>query len=485
MNKEITVVGLGSGDLDQLPLGIYKLLKQETQFFLRTKEHPVVAELVEEGFIFESCDDIYEKHGDFASVYDEITQFLLNKAENEPIVYVVPGHPLIAEKTVQLLLEQAPQRNIKIEIQGGQSFLDPLFTSLKIDPIEGFQLLDGTSLQRDELQIQQHIVIGQVYDAFVASEVKLTLMEKYPSDYEVSLVTAAGSEMEKIRKLPLYELDHGIPLDNLTSLYVPPIAEQEQAYKEFSTLRQIIADLRGPNGCPWDKEQTHLSLKKYLIEEAYELLAAIDQDDIENMIEELGDILLQVMLHAQIGEDEGMFSIEDVLESISRKMIHRHPHVFGDVKVRDAEEVTVDWDKIKATEKNRNESILAETAKGLPALIKAYKYQKKAGKLGFDWGEAQEAWEKVKEEMQEFEVEMAKEDRQEQLKELGDLLFSVVNVSRLLNIYPEEALERTNEKFARRFSYIEEKVRESGRGFEEYTLEQLDQFWDEAKGKGF
>ncbi len=168
----------------------------------------------------------------------------------------------------------------------------------KIDPIEGFQLLDGTSLQRDEIQIRQHVIIGQVYDAFVASEVKLTLMEKYPDDYEVFLVTAAGSKEEKVRKLPLYELDHDMTLDNLTSLYVPPIVEQAQAYKEFSTLRHIITDLRGPNGCPWDKEQTHLSLKKYLIEEAYELLAAIDQDDIENMIEELGDVLLQIMLHA-------------------------------------------------------------------------------------------------------------------------------------------------------------------------------------------
>ncbi|GIN58035.1 MazG family protein [Lederbergia ruris] len=483
MNREITVIGLGSGDLDQLPFGIYKLLKQEKPLFLRTREHPVVLELIDEGLVFESFDDIYEKHEDFAGVYEEITQFLLNKAEKESITYAVPGHPLVAERTVQLLLEWAPKKNIEIHIQGGQSFLDALFTALKVDPIEGFQLLDGTSLKRDEIQIFQHVIVGQVYDPFVASNIKLTLMEKYPHDYEVWLVTAAGSKREKIRKLPLYELDHGITLDNLTSLYVPPIVEQEQAYKEFSTLRQIIADLRGPNGCPWDLKQTHLSLKKYLIEEAYELLAAIDQDDIGNMIEELGDVLLQIMLHAQIGEDEGMFSIEDVLESISRKMVRRHPHVFGDVKVRDAEEVTVNWDKIKATEKDRDDSILAETAKGLPALIKAYKYQKKAGKLGFDWGEAQEAWEKVKEEMQELEIEMAKVNKQEQMKELGDLLFAVVNVARLLNIHPEEALESTNEKFARRFTYIEEKVRESGKGFEAYTLEQLDQFWDEAKEK--
>ncbi len=186
----------------------------------------------------------------------------------------------------------------------------------------------------------------------------------------------------------------------------------------------------------------------------------------------------------QIGEDEGMFSIEDVLESISSKMVRRHPHVFGDVTVRNAEEVTANWNEIKAMEKNRDASILDQAEKGLPALIKAYEYQKRAGKVGFDWGEAQEAWEKVKEELQEFETEMAKEDKQEQIKELGDLLFAVVNVSRLLNIHPEEALASTNEKFSRRFTYIEKKVRESGKSFEAYTLKQLDQFWDEAKEKG-
>src|SRR5690606_31335792 len=139
--------------------------------------------------------------------------------------------------------------------------------------------------------------------------------------------------------LPLYELDRQVSLNNLTSLYVPPVSNREYAYKEFSTLRAIIAELRGPNGCPWDKKQTHESLKKYLIEEAYELLDAIDRDDIDNMIEELGDVLLQIMLHAQIGEDDGMFAIDDVIESISEKMVRRHPHVFGDVEAADADEV--------------------------------------------------------------------------------------------------------------------------------------------------
>ncbi|WP_062107764.1 bifunctional methyltransferase/pyrophosphohydrolase YabN [Bacillus niameyensis] len=486
MGKQITVLGLGAGDLDQLPLGVYKALKQATSLFLRTKEHPVVEMLSEEKVIFHSFDDVYERHDDFPSVYEEISEILLDKAEHEEITYAVPGHPMIAEKTVQLLLERGYSRGIEVKVIGGQSFLDSFFTAVQMDPIDGFQLLDGTSLQKDDIQINQHLIIAQVYDAFVASEVKLTLMEKYPDDYEVTIVTGAGSQHEQIKRLPLYELDRQVKLDNLTSLYVPPIQKMDLTYKEFSTLRRIITTLRGPNGCPWDKKQTHLSLKKYLIEEAYELLHAIDQDDIDNIVEELGDVLLQIMLHSQIGEEDGMFSIEDVIETLSAKMIRRHPHVFGEEEVANSDEVLVNWEKIKEAEKEEritDQSVLSEVDKGLPALINAYEYQKRAAKVGFDWEKADEAFEKVQEELQEFQVELAKGNKQEQMKELGDLLFSIVNVSRLLNIHPEEALQTSNEKFLSRFSYVEKKVKESGKPFKEYSLDQLDAFWNEAKKK--
>ncbi|MBS4198022.1 bifunctional methyltransferase/pyrophosphohydrolase YabN [Lederbergia citri] len=486
MNKEILVIGLGSGDLNQLPYGVYKLLKQGGRLFLRTKEHPVVEELLRKDIHYESFDHVYEKHDQFEAVYEEITETLLNMAA-EDIIYAVPGHPMVAERTVQLLLERGSTRGVEVKIGGGQSFLDSLFAAVKVDPVEGFQLLDGTILQKEQIRIDQHLIIAQVYDAFVASDVKLTLMEKYPDDYEVVIVTAAGSTLEQIKKIPLYELDRQIKLDNLTSLYVPPISTRELAYKEFSTLREIIAELRGPDGCPWDKEQTHESLKKYLIEEAYELLDAIDRDDIDNMIEELGDVLLQIMLHAQIGEDEGMFSIEDVIEAISEKMVRRHPHVFGDVQAESSEQVVANWAEIKAKEKNAEtskKSLLDGTSKGLPALLRSFDYQKLAAKVGFDWGAPEGAWEKVKEEMQEFEDELTNGNKQEQLFELGDLLFALVNVARLLDIHPEEALQTSNEKFFRRFSFIESKVRESGKPIEKYTLEELDQFWNDAKKAG-
>jgi tetrapyrrole methylase family protein / MazG family protein len=485
MGKSIEILGLGAGDLDQLPFGVYKKLKNANHVYLRTKEHPVVDELVQEGLSYSSFDSIYEKHDQFEDVYQEIAQSLLQKAKMEQVIYAVPGHPLVAERTVQLLLEYGPKEEVEILIGGGQSFVDALFQSLKIDPVDGFQLLDGTSLRSNQLQIDQHMFISQVYDQFVASNIKLTLMERLPDDYEVVIVRAAGSSKEKLERVPLYELDRRVTLDNLTSVYVPPVQDEQIMLKNFSKLREIIAVLRGPNGCPWDKEQTHESLKKYLIEETFEVIDAIDSGDIDHLIEELGDVLLQVMLHAQIGEDEGYFAIEDVIEILSEKMIRRHPHVFGDREVEDSSEVLRNWQEIKRLEKGETDaSLLDGVSKSMPNLVRAYEIQKKAAKVGFDWQEITPALEKVKEELEEFEDEIKKESLINAKKEFGDILFAFVNVARFLSIHPEEALFETNEKFIRRFRFIEEKVKNSERPIEDHSLEELDRFWDEAKSKG-
>jgi tetrapyrrole methylase family protein / MazG family protein len=480
--KRIIVIGLGAGDLNQLPYGVYKILTEQKNIYLRTKEHPIIAELEEVGHHFSSFDDVYEKNSEFSAVYEEISEALLAKAVDTTVVYAVPGHPLVAEKTVQLLLEKGKERGIEIEIAGGQSFLDAMFQALKIDPIDGFQLVDGTDLSRDMIRLNTHTIIGQVYDQFVASEVKLSLMEKLPDEYEVAIVTAAGSKSESIKWVPLYELDRETEVHNLTSVYVPPVKDEQVLYREFSTFRRIIADLRGPNGCPWDKKQTHESLKKYLIEEAYELIEAINNQDIDNMIEELGDVLLQVMLHAQIGEDDGYFSIEDVVEGISEKMVRRHPHVFGNVEAETEEEVLTNWQEIKQQEKGiTQKSLLDGVGKGLPNLLKAKELQKEAAKVGFDWPDITPVLDKVNEELVELQ-DAKKTGRQNEIElEYGDLLFALVNVARHYKIDPEEALFKTNQKFSRRFRYIEEKVAASGRSFSDYTLEELDAFWIEAK----
>jgi tetrapyrrole methylase family protein / MazG family protein len=484
----IYIFGLGAGDIEQLPLGVYRKLKTASPLFLRTKEHPVAKELQEEGISFTSFDFIYEKHEQFEEVYQEITAILLEYAEKSDIFYAVPGHPLVAEKTVQLLLEAERRNECRVVIEGGQSFLDALFTALKIDPIEGFQLMDATSFQGDEWSLTKHTIFCQVYDSFIASDVKLTLMEQLPDDYPVYIVTAAGSKEEKITKVPLYELDRVATLNNLTSVYVPPVRDEKLLYHRFETLRHVIATLRGPNGCPWDRKQTHVSLKRYLLEETYELFEAIDDHDVDHMIEELGDVLLQVMLHAQIGEDEGMFSIDDVIRGITEKMIRRHPHVFGDVTVDNAEQVVENWQRIKEKEKETKDesvSLLADVPKSLPGTLKSYELQKKAAKVGFDWDDVTPMWEKVAEEIAEFQQEAAKPHHRSLLiGEFGDILFALINVARYYDINPEEALQMVNQKFYRRFSYIEEQARKSGRAITSFSLAELDRFWEEAKEKG-
>lgn len=477
----IQVIGLGAGDLDQLPLGIYKKIKNAAELYVRTEDHPVLKELAEEGVTFNSFDAIYEKHDTFAPVYAEIADTLIALSKEQSLIYAVPGHPLVAEQTVQYLVEAEKKGDFRLVIEGGQSFLDPIFGALRIDPIEGFQLLDGTAMASDDVNMAQHVLIAQVYDSFSASEVKLTLMEKYPEDYEVTIVTAAGSANEVLRKVPLYELDRAAEVDNLTTIYVPPAVDQMDRLKEWQTFRQIVARLRSPEGCPWDREQTHESLRPYLLEEAHELLQAIEEEDDEAIAEELGDVLLQVFLHAQIGQDNGYFQLEDVLSAVSAKMIRRHPHVFGDAEAATSDEVVSNWQAIKAQEKPQTASILDGQERYSSSLMTSYNYQKKAAKVGFSWSDADGAWEKFEEELQEFQAEAAKGSKGRQLDELGDLLFTLVNIARFYQLSPEEAMVHANRKFQQRFSHVEKRVSEGSGNFSDYTLVQLDEFWNEAK----
>lgn len=477
----IHIIGLGAGDLNQLPLGVYKKLKAAENLYVRTADHPVLTELGEEGVTFESFDAVYEKHDSFSPVYEEIAETLIRFSQQTAVIYAVPGHPLVAEQTVQNLIEAEKQGRCQLAIEGGHSFLDSLFGALRIDPIEGFQLMDGTEMTSDQVNMTQHLLIAQVYDSFSASEVKLTLMEKYPDDYPVTIVTAAGSADEVLRTVPLHELDRSTEVNNLTTVYVPPAAEQTQRLKEWQTFRSIIAKLRSPEGCPWDREQTHESLSPYLIEEAHELLQAIQEGDDDAIADELGDVLLQVFLHAQIGQDNGYFQLEDVLESISAKMIRRHPHVFGDVSADNAEQVIANWQEIKAQEKPAADSLLEGQDRFSSSLTTSFNYQKKAAKVGFSWPDAAGAWDKFHEELQEFQQEVAKGSKARQLDELGDLLFTLVNLARFFDLSPEEAMMQANRKFQTRFRYVEQQVKEGTGNFSDYTLEQLDGFWNQAK----
>ncbi|WP_340002660.1 nucleoside triphosphate pyrophosphohydrolase [Oceanobacillus sp. FSL K6-0127] len=478
--SKIEIIGLGAGDVNQLPFGIYKkLVHAEMVVYSRTLDHPVIESLQDEGVRFEAFDHMYEEEEQFGAVYERITNALLEQAKAvETLIYTVPGHPMLAEKTVQLLLEQT---EIEVEVMGGQSYLDDLFTSLKIDPIEGFQFVDGTSFTRSQLDYRHHIIFCQVYDRFVASEVKLSLLEDLPPDYEVIIVEAAGSKQESITKVSLEELDHTMEISNLTSVYIPP-APDNLLHHTFDHLREVMATLRSPDGCPWDRKQTHESLREYSIEEVYELVDAIDAGDDNNIIEELGDILMHVILHSQIGEDDGYFTIDDVIRSVTDKMIYRHPHVFSNTKVDSVEDVNRNWEELKKAEKGEErESVLDGIPKHLPSLAKAFKLQKKAAKVGFEWEDVSGVWEKLDEELKEVQEAIEENTLLEMEDEFGDVLFVLANLARYYKINPELALNRANNKFRSRFTYIEEQLTKKGIDIKQASLEEMDAYWDEAK----
>ncbi len=485
MKKKVIVVGLGFGDETALPIGTLATLSQYNHIWLRTAKHPVVRWLQEKRIDFQTFDELYELSQDFSAVYQEITQRLIMFANTYgTVVYAVPGHPMVAEKTVQLLLMMARESGIEVDIRGGGSFLDILFARLGIDPIEGFALLDGTELRSELINPELHILIGQVYHRLVASDVKLTLMEVYPDDYEVFIVTAAGvTNEEKIIRLPLYELDRmDDPFTDLTSIYLPPVKQEEILYRRFDYLTQVIAYLRSPQGCPWDRKQTHTSLLPYLLEESYELIEAIHREDPEAILEELGDVLLQVLLHSQIADEEGLFDIYEVIKVLTEKMIRRHPHVFGEQRLETAEEVKASWEQIKQQERKEEsqgrKSILDEISKGLPVLLYALEQHKKAAKVGFDWESKEQILMKVEEELAELRAAKTKVEQED---EIGDLFFILTSVARKYEINPEIALLRATQKFARRFRYIEEKARRLEKKIQEVEMSQLDAWWNEAK----
>ncbi|GEK91619.1 MazG nucleotide pyrophosphohydrolase domain-containing protein [Alkalibacterium kapii] len=350
----IDIVGLGPGDKDQMPIKTEKAIKEAETVYLRTKEHPAVDELEAEGVQFQSFDHLYEESGeDFEDVYASIVKQLIEYAENSDILYAVPGHPMVAEKTVKELIKNYPHVNIL----GGKSFIDDLFQTVKVDPVEGFQLLDAFDLNQDTLNTGQHVIIMQVFNALMAGEVKLTLMEKYPDDHQVAVVDAAGSTQENINWMPLYEIDRFSGVYNLRSLYIPPLEFDEQV-TSLSTLQHYIDRVTDPKtGDVWINEQTAQSLIGYLKEETEELVEAIKKEDNENWMEELGDVLVQLLYQSGIAEKEGLFTFEDVLETANRKIRRRHPHVFDGVKASTPEEVDALWQRIKAEEKrNSNET---------------------------------------------------------------------------------------------------------------------------------
>lgn len=356
---------------------------------------------------------------------------------------------------------------------------------LQVDGDEGVTFVPARSFYAEQLHSGVHTIIFGGMDDGVLQRVQSELLLLFSSEQPVTWVS---QQLEK-GKLPIGDL---ATVEDVFAVYLPPTESPAVTHRQYWKLLEIIRVLRSPNGCPWDRKQTHSSLRRYVIEEAYEVADAIDRGDMSDLADELGDLWLQIALHTQIAREEGRFSIHDTLQAISDKMIRRHPHVFGDLTADDASQVVANWEAIKKQERqakraDASTSVLSETSPddsilhmvkvSQPAMKIAYDLQQTAATVGFEWDDISGFYEKLQEEL----VELANSSPAEQADEWGDVAFVVVNLARSLGIDPEEALAGANRKFRRRFGYIERMVKQSGLSLEDVSLEQMDYWWNEAK----
>jgi len=473
----VHVIGLGPGPAGLITLETMKLLEEAGEVLVRTERHPCVEELRARGIKLRSLDRHYREGDSMEEVYSSMAGEIAGEAAAAgEAYYATPGHPLLAERTVQLLMG----KDLEVRLHSAVSFLDAVFSALRLDAVEGLLLLDGDRLLERGYRVldpRVDTLIAQVDSRLKASEVKLVLLEVYPPHHPVKAVSAAGTGQEVSDELSLEEMDRQERFDHLTTIYVPAL--DENSIYDFQRLLGVIARLRGPGGCPWDRKQTHESLARHMVEEAYEAVDAIDHGDREHLSEELGDLLLQVTLHAQLGSEEGTFDIRDILRLIIDKLLRRHPHVFGEVTLHTPEEVIARWERIKAEERGEP-SLLDGVAEGLPALIYAYKLQSRAARVGFDWSRGEEVLPKLEEEVAELKEALSGSGGGLQ-EELGDMLFTLVNLCRHYGVDPEVALRGSALKFAGRFRDMEEMCRREGLRMEDMTLEELDRLWEASK----
>lgn len=472
----ITILGLGPGHPGYLTREAWTVLESATELWLRTERHPAVAGLPL-SLELHSFDRLYEEVEDFGELYERIAGQVLQLGRRpQGVIYAVPGHPLVGEATVKHLLARAREEGLPVRIVEGVSFIEPVLTALQIDALPGLQICDALEIaarHHPPLNPDLPALVAQMYDRLLASDVKLTLMNQYPDDHEVVLVHAASMPEQSLIRLPLYELDRQ-DVDHLTTLYIPPLPRPGG----FESFQDTVAHLRAPDGCPWDREQTHESLRGGLLEEAYETLAAIDAGDLHALREELGDLLLQVLIQTQIATEAGEFKMVDVIAGVDAKLKYRHPHVWGTRHVNNAQEVLQHWEKLKRAEKGGERSVLDGIPAALPALQQADAYSRRAARVGFDWSSPAGVADKVREELEELEQATGPAERE---AELGDLLFALVNWARWMGIDAETALRKANARFARRFRAMEKATREQGVDMTTLSMEELESLWQQAK----
>ncbi len=483
-NTGIVLLGLGPGDANLLTRQAWQWLEGISEIYVRTRQHPTVAGFPQNLKVI-SFDEIYEASERFEDVYEQIITRVLELGQRpQGVTYAVPGHPFVAEATCPEIARRAKEMGISVQAIEGLSFIEPTFAALGLDPFPRTELVDAlelASLHTPPFPPDQPALIAQIYSREVAADVKLTLTAVYPDTHPVRLVHAAGTPRQVVEDIPLYEIDRSPHVGLLTALYLPPLAPDTSV----EGFQEVVARLRAPDGCPWDREQTQQSLGPSLLEETYEALSALESGDVDGFREELGDLLLLLVLISQIASEDGDFQFFEVVRGIHRKIVYRHPHVFGEVQVDGTTGVLKNWENLKAAERKAKgrdsdgrKGILDELPKALPALTQAQEYQDRAAHVGFDWPGIEGVIDKFMEEWDEVKAAATQEERE---MELGDLLFAAVNLVRWHKLDAESLLRKANLRFKQRFGHIEQSAREQGRKLTDMSLDEMEALWQEAK----
>jgi len=474
MNK-VTILGLGPDDINFLTVKANELLQSGRRIVFRTNICAAAEYLAKKNVRTESCDFIYETADDFDALDKAIAEHIISLAKEDDILYAVPGSGIYGDGSVDLICSMYDNTEIVAGVSTGEFMLSK---HMPQGISEGIAKIPASVLSDAAINTRLPMIITSLDDQYTLTEIKIVLSEKYSDEHPVTLINEDGK-----KDIMLFEIDRGHNVSHTSILYIPP-KKNDEKYDLYDLLK-IFRKLRSPGGCPWDREQDHQSLKRYLIEECAEVLDAIDKNDMDELMDELGDILLQVMFHSVIAEERGDFDIYSVIENLSRKLIVRHPHVFGTVDVKNSDEVLQNWDEIKKKQRNSKSEaeIMKKYPKNLNALIRAQKVQERAAKVGFDWDSREGVIDKVREELEEVIFEYKQNNEQKLREELGDLLFAVVNVCRMYDMLSEFVLNESTNKFINRFETMENDIKAENLSFEELSLEQMDIFWENAKNK--
>lgn len=459
-------------------------IKEAETLYVQTCKHfcsDIVSELRSDAI---SMDDLYDKCEDFDELNDNIADRLTSGGSCS---YAVLNRN-VGSALMKSIRHYAHEREFSVCVIPSQGYAEAAMSACINAGYElsgsEYRICSANSLKL--FDTDSDLVIEEVDNHFLAGDIKLKLNELYPDDYGIYLCTLHPCNGYMAQRISLCELDHAqnlFMMDASTVIIVPSCTYMQRTRHSLDGLMNVMYKLRAPGGCPWDAEQTHQSLRSSLIEESYEVLDAIDRNDMTALEEELGDLLLQVVFHAVIEEERSEFNIIDVISGIVNKLIYRHPHVFANTKINSTDDVLSNWEKLKKKEKHQD--TVADTMRcvpaSFPALMRSGKIQKKAANVGFDFTDAVMAMDKVYEEVQEVSEALSEGNHEHLVEELGDLLFAVVNVTRLSKIDAETALAAATDKFMNRFIAMEQLMLAEGKHFEQMDLAEMDSYWNRIK----